>query len=123
MPKTDFFFVKSSQAPGGNLTVRRYFKCFVFEFMGGASVHRAVLSLCVRVCVRAGGVHGDVGGANDDSSSLLLLGAGSPLLSAFNVLNGLRRNDKRLRFCGLTSKKVALGLLMNDASKQKQNQL
>lgn len=67
----------------------------VCEFMG-CSVHRAVLSLRVRVCVRAGGVHGDVGGADDDGSSLLLLGARSPLLSAFDVLDGLHDGVKVL---------------------------
>lgn len=64
----------------------------VCEFMGG-SVHRAVLSLCVGVCVRADSVHGGMGGADDDRSSLLLLSAGSSLLSALDVLDGLRGED------------------------------
>lgn len=55
----------------------------------GGSVHGAVLSLRVRVRLRAGGVHGDVGGANNDGSPLLVLCAGSPLLSALDVLDGL----------------------------------
>lgn len=102
MPKKDFFFffLKSSQAPGGNLTVSRYFKCWwmcvgVCVRVGwGGSVHWAVFSLCVGVCVRAGGVHGDMGGADDDRSPLLLLGARSPLLSAFDVLDGLKRREE-----------------------------
>lgn len=72
----------------------RYFKClcvYASPLGGrGGSVHRAVLALCVGVCVRAGGVHGHVGGANDDGSSLLLLGTRSPLLSALDVLDGLK---------------------------------
>ena len=100
MPKKDFFFLKSSQAPGGNLTVSRYFKCLcvcvcVMLSSWGGSVHRAVLALCVGVCVRAGGVHGDVGGADDDRSSLLLLGARSPLLSALDVLDGLKAEGEK----------------------------
>lgn len=54
------------------------------------SVHWAVLSLCVCVGVRAGCVHGDVGGAYNDSSSLLLLCACSSLLSALDVMDSLR---------------------------------
>lgn len=67
----------------------------VCEFVRGGSVHRAVLSLCVGICVRAGSVHGDVGGADDDRSPLLLLGARSPLLSAFDVLDGLKAEEKK----------------------------
>lgn len=56
---------------------------------GVRSVQRAVLSLCVGVCVRAGGV------LHDDGSSLLLLGARSPLPSAFDVLDGLRGGQSK----------------------------
>lgn len=66
----------------------------MWESSCGGSVHRAVLSLCVCVCVRAGGVHGDVGGAHNDRSSLLLLGTSSPLLSALDVLDGLKAEGK-----------------------------
>ena len=34
-----------------------------------------------------------MGGANDDGSSLIVLSTGSPLLSAFNVLDGLRGEE------------------------------
>lgn len=53
-------------------------------------VHGAVLlSLTVGGRVRAGGIHGDVGRADDDCSSPLLLSAAPPLLGTFDVLDGL----------------------------------
>ena len=58
-------------------------------------VHRAVLSLRVSVCVGAGGVHGNVGGADDDRPPLLLLHAAPPLLVAFDVLDSLEEAQDR----------------------------
>lgn len=53
-------------------------------------VHGAVLlSLTVGGRVRAGGIHGDVGRADDDCSSPLLLSTAPPLLGTFDVLDGL----------------------------------
>lgn len=67
-----------------------YSELHVFVWVKGESVHRAILPFCVSVCVRAGRIRGDVGGAHDDRSPLLVLGARPPLLSALDVLDGLK---------------------------------
>jgi hypothetical protein len=59
-------------------------------------VHGAVLlSLTVGGRVRAGGIHGDVGRADDDCSSPLLLST-APLLGTFDVLDGLEGRGQRI---------------------------
>lgn len=67
-----------------------YSELHVFGVGQSESVHRAILPFCVSVCIRAGRIRGDVGGAHDDRSSLLFLGARSPLLSALDVLDSLK---------------------------------
>lgn len=59
-------------------------------------VHGAVLlSLTVGGRIRAGGIHGDVGRADDDCSSPLLLSTAPPLLGTFDVLDGLEGRGHR----------------------------
>lgn len=58
MPKKDFFFVflKSSRAPGGNLTVSRYFKClcvFVSSWGGDQFIEQSSASVSVSVSEQA----------------------------------------------------------------------
>lgn len=91
------------------------FRC-LWRARVSSSVHRAVLPLGVSVRVR-----GNVGGADDDRPSLLLLGARSPLLRALDVLDSLKLDRGRRVYENIFMHAAASAIVFSGETRNTEN--